>query len=226
MSDAPPSIPSSAAPAHAAPSIDSLAVPRFVGIPTFMRLPYLTPATAAGNDVAVFGIPSDSGGPYRTGARFGPNAIRAQSVMLRPVNPYRGNIDVLATLKVADVGDTPAVPGYLIETLRHIEAYTAALIAAGCIPLGLGGDHSVTLAELRAVAAKHGPLALVHFDSHSDTWDNYFDGLKYSAGTPFRRAAEERNVDPAHSIQIGMPTSSTAAAMTMNAPMIHASHAA
>ena len=185
-------------------AIDSLAVPRFVGLPTFMRLPAVAPEDVAGHDVAVYGIPSDAGAPFRTGARFGPQAVRAQSVMLRPVNPYRGNLDVFATLRACDAGDTPVVPGYLPETMTSIEAYLNTLVAAGCIPIGIGGDHSVTLPELRAVAARHGPLALVHFDAHTDTWDTYFHGLPYSAGTPFRRAAEERIVDPSRSIQIGM----------------------
>lgn len=185
-------------------SIDSLTLPRFVGVPTFMRLPLVTVAGVGDADVAVFGIPSDSGSPYRTGARFGPNAIRAQSVMLRPVSPYRGNLDVLATVAVVDAGDSPVVPGYQIETMAHVERTAATLVAAGCLPLALGGDHAVSLPVLRAVAAKHGPVALVHFDAHTDTWDSYFDGLPHSAGTPFRRAVEEGLVDPAQSIQIGM----------------------
>lgn len=187
-----------------APPLDSLTVPRFVGVPSFMRVPLRDPGALAGTDVAVFGIPSDAGGPYRTGARFGPNAIRGQSVMLRPINPYRGGIDVLAALDVADAGDCPVVPGYLPETMAHIERFVGTLVAQGCLPLGLGGDHSVTLPELRAVAARHGAVALVHFDAHTDTWDSYFDGLPYSAGTPFRRAVEEAIVDPHRSIQIGM----------------------
>ena len=168
-----------------------------------MRVPMRHPADAPA-DVAVYGIPSDSGGPYRTGARFGPAAIRSQSVMLRPINPYRGNIDVLGCLNIVDAGDTPVIPGYLVETLGRIETFTTGLVEAGAIPLGLGGDHSVTLAELRSVARRHGPVALVHFDSHTDTWNSYFDNLPYSAGTPFRRAVEEGLLDPHRSIQIGM----------------------
>ncbi|TVQ37758.1 MAG: agmatinase [Geminicoccaceae bacterium] len=184
--------------------VDSLAVPRFVGVPTFMRLPLTTLEGAAGADIAIFGIPSDSGAPYRTGARFGPNAIRAQSVMLRPVNPYRGNVHVFETLQVVDAGDSAVVPGYQIETMSHIEQATSALVENGCIPLGLGGDHSISLPELRALAKRHGPMALVHFDAHTDTWDRYFDDLPYSAGTPFRRAVEEGLIDAGRSIQIGM----------------------
>jgi agmatinase len=182
--------------------IDSLETPRFCGVPTFMRLPQAT--TLAGLDAAVIGLPSDSGGPYRTGARFAPNAVRAMSVMLRPINPYRGGINVFEQLRVADVGDAAVVPGYLMESLERLEASVRRLVDAGVTPFGIGGDHSVTLAALRAVASKYGPLALVHFDSHSDTWDKYFAGKQYSAGTPFRRAVEEGIVDPAVSIQLGM----------------------
>lgn len=181
---------------------DSLNSPRFVGIPTFMRLPLVT--RFEGLDAAILGLPSDSGAPYRTGARFAPNALRAMSVMLRPINPYRGNINVFERLRVADAGDANVVPGYEIESLAMMEAAVAEIVAAGAIPCGIGGDHSVTLAELRAVADRHGPLSLIHFDSHSDTWDRYFDNKRYSAGTMFRRGVEEEIIDPAHSIQIGL----------------------
>lgn len=184
------------------PSIDSLETPRFCGLPTFMRLPQATRLEDL--DAAIIGLPSDSGGPYRTGARFAPNAVRAMSTMLRPINPYRNNLDVFKALRMADVGDANVVPGYEIESLQRIEQSVAALVQAGIVPCGIGGDHSVTLAELRAVAARHGPVALIHFDSHSDTWDTYFAGQKYSAGTPFRRAVEENIVEPRHSIQIGL----------------------
>ncbi|WP_137388702.1 agmatinase [Rhodoligotrophos defluvii] len=181
--------------------INSLETPRFCGVPTFMRLPQ---ATSLDNlDAAIIGLPSDSGGPYRTGARFGPNAVRAISVMLRPINPYRG-INVFERLRVADVGDASVVPGYQEESLGRLEESLRSLVDAGVAPFSIGGDHSVSLPGLRAVAARHGPLALIHFDSHSDTWDKYFAGKRYSAGTPFRRAVEENLVSPEHSIQIGM----------------------
>lgn len=182
--------------------IDSLETPRFCGVPTFMRLPQAT--SLKDLDAAIVGLPSDSGGPFRTGARFAPNAVRAMSVMLRPINPYRGNINVFEALRVADVGDANVVPGYEMESLERIEQSVSALVEAGIVPFAIGGDHSITLAEIRAVASKHGPVALVHFDSHTDTWDKYFAGKKYSAGTPFRRAVEETIIDPSHSIQIGM----------------------
>jgi len=182
--------------------IDSLRTPRFCGVPTFMRLPLAT--SLVGLDAAIIGLPSDSGGPYRTGARFAPNAIRAISAMLRPVNPYRGNINIFETLTTADVGDAAVVPGYEEESLAALEESVRTLIDANVTPFAIGGDHSVTLAELRAVASRFGPLALIQFDSHTDTWDSYFAGKRYSAGTPFRRAVEEELVTPAHSIQIGM----------------------
>lgn len=184
------------------PPQDSLSVPRFVGVPTFMRLPLRD--TAEGLDAAILGLPSDSGAPFRTGARMAPNAVRQASVMLRPINPYRNHVDVFAALRIADIGDAPVVPGYEIETLAWLERAVARVVDAGAVPCCIGGDHSVTLAELRALARRYGPLALVHFDSHTDTWDTYFADQRYSAGTPFVRAFEERLVDPAHSIQIGM----------------------
>jgi agmatinase len=182
--------------------IDSLRTPRFCGVPTFMRLPLAT--SLVGLDAAIIGLPSDSGGPYRTGARFAPNALRAISAMLRPVNPYRGNLNIFETLATADVGDAAVVPGYEEESLAALEESVRTLIDANVTPFAIGGDHSVTLAELRAVASRFGPLALIQFDSHTDTWDTYFGGKRYSAGTPFRRAVEEELVTPAHSIQIGM----------------------
>jgi len=181
---------------------NSLNTPRFVGVPTFMRLPQVTKFDNL--DAAVIGLPSDSGAPFRTSARFAPNAVRAMSVMLRPISPYRNNINIFETLRVADAGDVMVVPGYEEDSLKYIEAGMDALVSAGVIPFAIGGDHSVTLAELRAVAKRHGPVALVQFDSHSDTWDKYFADKLYSAGTPFRRAVEENLVDTAHSIQIGL----------------------
>ncbi len=182
--------------------VDSLDTPRFCGVPTFMRLPLAQPGDAL--DAAIIGLPSDSGSPYRTGARFGPGAVRAMSVMLRPINPYRDHINVFERLRVADAGDASVVPGYLEESLARLEASVSSLVDQGIVPISLGGDHSVSLPAIRALSKRHGPLALVHFDAHSDTWNSYFAGKRYSAGTPFRRAAEENGLDPAASIQIGM----------------------
>src|SRR3954468_18036199 len=117
---------------------DSLAVPRFCGVAGFMRLPLLT--AAQGLDVGIMGLPSDNGSPFRTGARFGPQAIRSASVMLRPINPYRGNVDVFAQLRVADLGDAPVVPGYMPSTLGLLEQAISPVVDAGAMPLLLGGD--------------------------------------------------------------------------------------
>jgi agmatinase len=184
------------------PPPDSLNVPRFCGVAGLMRLRLLS--DPQGLDVAIMGLPSDNGSPFRTGARFGPQAIRAASVMLRPINPYRGNVDVFAKLRVADLGDASVVPGYMPPTLDLLEQAIASVVDAAAMPLLLGGDHGVSIAALRAVARRYGPLALVHFDAHSDTWESYFGGERHSAGTPFRRAVEEGLVDPACSMQLGL----------------------
>lgn len=186
---------------HTLPS-DALEVPRFCGVPTFMRLPQ--PEAPDRLDVGIIGLPSDNGAPYRTGARFGPNAVRAMSVMLRPVNPYHGNLNVFETLAVGDVGDAPVVPGYMLESLESMEVALVRLVDSGTIPAAIGGDHGVAIAELRALGRRHGPLALVQFDAHTDTWPGYFGGTRHSAGTPFRRGVEEGLIDPERSIQIGM----------------------
>ncbi len=180
--------------------LDASEYPRFTGIKTFMRLPYLD--RPEGLDFAILGVPFDTGATYRVGARFGPESIRNVSVMLRPYNPNQ-DIEVFEYLSGADLGDVPVVPGYIEESYRRIEQNVGRILQAGVVPILLGGDHSISLAHLRAVAARFGPPALIQFDSHCDTWDQYF-GQKYTHGTPFRRAVEEGVVDPHHSIQLGM----------------------
>ena len=180
---------------------DSLQTPRFCGITTFMRVPHTK--VLDGVDVAVVGIPFDTGSPFRVGSRFGPSAIRAMSLMLRPINPYQ-DLNVFEECAVVDYGDTDVAPGYLPESFERIEAAVAPLARRGVIPLGLGGDHSITLPELRALGKVHGPLAILQFDSHTDTWDTYFANQKHSAGTAFRRGVEEGWIDPRASIQTGM----------------------
>ncbi|MCL1809033.1 MAG: agmatinase [Clostridiales bacterium] len=180
--------------------IDSTVVPRFAEVKTFMRLPNLK--TTEGIDYAVIGIPFDTGTSYRSGARFGPSAIREISSLIKPYNmPQRANVAEL--LSGVDYGDVPVIPGYIEETYDKIEETLLPLMQKGITPVCMGGDHSVTLGELRAAAKVHGPVALVHFDSHFDTIDAYF-GKKYNHGTVFRRAQEENLVDTSHSIQIGM----------------------
>ena len=179
---------------------DPQEMPRFSGPKTFMRLPYVQ--TLEDVDIAVIGIPTDDAVSFKSGARFGPEAIRSASVLLRPYNPNLG-VDVVERLSSIDYGDAPTVPGYHEESLRRIERFLRPVHEAGVRPLCLGGDHSIVLAELRAAAAVHGPLALVHLDSHADVWDQYY-GVKYFHGTIFRRAVEEQLIDPHASVQAGL----------------------
>ena len=180
--------------------LDAQVIPRFAGIRTFMRAPHTS--DLAGVDAAVFGIPFDTGTSFRTGARFGPEAIRSASALLRPYHPAL-EVDVVDTLSIVDYGDTPVSPGATERTYAQVEEAMLPLANAGVFPLALGGDHSITLAELRVLARKHGPLCLVQLDAHGDTWDEYF-GQKYFHGTTFKRAAEERLIDPRGSVQAGM----------------------
>jgi agmatinase len=179
---------------------DALAYPRFEGISTFMRLPHTQELDEV--DVAIVGVPFDTGASYRTGQRFGPQAVRAGSRLLRPYEPVL-QVGVFDHLSVVDYGDLPVAPGAIDVTYEQVAAGLSPLHEAGVVPIVVGGDHSIVLAELRAAAAKHGPLGLLHFDSHSDTWTQYW-GQKYTHGTPFRRAVEEGLLDPARCIQIGM----------------------
>ena len=180
--------------------LNSLEIPRFAGIKTFMRLPNVP--TVEDIDYAIVGIPFDTGVTYRPGSRFGPAAIRDISSLVKPYNVPQA-VNVVDVLSGVDYGDVSVNPGYIEDTYDRIERGLMPLAKAGVVPICLGGDHSVTLGELRALAKVHGPLALVHFDSHFDTLDSYF-GKKYNHGTVFRRALEEGLIDAAHSIQIGM----------------------
>lgn len=180
--------------------VDALTSPRFSGIRTFSRLPYTQ--ELAGVDVAVLGIPFDTAVTYRAGARFGPASLREMSAMLRTYNPSL-DVNVYDHLAVVDYGDLPVVPGYIEDSYARIAESLAPVLAAGVVPIALGGDHSITLAELRAVADRFGPVGFLQFDSHNDTWDEYF-GRKYNHGTPFRRAVEEGLIDTSRAIQVGM----------------------
>jgi agmatinase len=174
--------------------------PRFGQIATFMLLP--AAESPADLDVALLGIPYDGGTSYRSGARFGPRAVREQSSLIRPWNPVL-KVHPFERLRVADCGDVDVVPISIERTHEAIERRIDAVVAAGARPLCVGGDHSVTLPILRALARRHGPLAVVHFDAHPDTWDEYF-GSKLFHGTPFRRAIEEGLIDPRRMIQVGI----------------------
>jgi agmatinase len=186
-------------PPHHRP-LDAKENPRFAGIRTFMRAPHTT--DLAGVDAAVYGIPFDTATSFRTGTRFGPEAIRSASALLRPYNPALG-VNVVETLSIVDYGDVPVSPGDAERTYGQVEKALALLVDAGVFPLALGGDHSITLAELRVLARKHGPLALVQLDAHGDTWDEYF-GQRFFHGTTFLRAVEEKLIDPAASVQAGL----------------------
>jgi len=187
---------------------DAFETPRFSGPRTFMRLPYVRDLD--GVDAAVVGVPTDGAVVYRSGARFGPEGIRSASVMLRNYNPLL-RVDVVDRLSLVDYGDVPTVPGSTADSLERSSAALEEVARAGVTTLCLGGDHTVLLAELRALAAVHGPLALVQLDSHHDLWDEYF-GQKLFHGSVVRRAVEEGLIDPARSIQAGLRGSLTEAA--------------
>jgi len=178
---------------------DSLRSPRFTGIPTFARLPNVR--TLEDVDLAVIGVPFDTATTYRTGGRFGPNAVRSASVMLRPFNPAQ-EVSPFEILSCVDYGDIAIVPGSTPRSYEAIEREVTPVVEAGVIPLLIGGDHACTLPHLRATRSK-GPVAVIMFDSHTDAWDNHF-GEKYTHGTWMRRAIEEGLVDTAHSIEVGL----------------------
>ena len=178
----------------------ALSSPRFCNMGTFMRMTKVD--SAKGLDFAIAGAPFDTASSFRSGSRFGPNAIRNISAMMKPNNVIL-QVNIMENLKGGDIGDFNVTPGYIHPTYDAIEAGVAGILEENAVPIILGGDHSITLAELRAAAKKYGPVALVHFDSHSDLCDEVF-GQKYNHGTPFRRAIEEGLIDPAHSVQIGM----------------------
>ncbi len=185
--------------AHPAP-VDAFAYPRFAGISTFMRLPHIPDPSRL--DVALIGVPFDGGTSYRTGARFGPQHIRQQSALIRPYNPVL-DISPFDRLRVADFGDLPVNPLSIEDTFKQITAGLKPVLSVGTIPMCVGGDHSILLPILRAIHAAHGPVALIQFDAHSDTWDQYW-GMKYSHGTPVRRAIEEGLLAEPYIIQVGL----------------------
>jgi len=163
------------------------AMPRFAGPGTMMRLPAAT--SAEGLDAAFIGVPLDTGTSNRSGARFGPRQIRAESALLRPYNMATGAAPFDA-LQVADLGDVPINTYSIAKSMEIIAAFYDRVLETGCRPLTLGGDHTIALPILRALARRHGPLALVHVDAHADVNDEMF-GEAVAHGTPFRRAVEE-----------------------------------
>jgi agmatinase len=180
--------------------VDASKVPRYAGLSTFARLPRREDVTQI--DVAVVGVPFDSGVSYRPGARFGPAHIRQSSRLLRPYNP---ELDVLpfGAQQVVDAGDLAVNPFDIGQAISQIEAGAQELTATGARLLTLGGDHTIALPLLRVMHAIHGPIAVLHFDAHLDTWDTYF-GEPFTHGTPFRRASEEGLLDREHCLHIGI----------------------
>lgn len=175
-------------------------MPRFGGPATFMRLP--ASSDPGDLDVAVVGVPFDIGTSNRPGARFGPRGIRAESVLLRPYN-MATRAAPFDSLRIDDVGDVATNPYNLADSVERIAAYYHDLLTNDVIPVSMGGDHTIVLPILRAVAAKHGPVGLVHVDAHTDINDEMF-GEKIAHGTPFRRAMEEGLLDPERVVQIGV----------------------
>ena len=179
--------------------IDPLKVPRFAGPSTFARLPRLDEVDRA--DVAIVGVPFDTGVSYRPGARFGPIAVRQASRLLRGYHP---GLDVMpfTTQQVVDAGDIACTPFDIVEAISQIEAGAKDLLRFATKIVTIGGDHTVALPLMRALHEVHGPMALLHFDAHLDTWDAYF-GAAYTHGTPFRRAWEEGLLLEATSMHVG-----------------------
>lgn len=165
-----------------------------------MRLPHQT--DLSGVDVAILGAPFDSGTSYRSGARLGPREIRSQSSLIRPYSFFQ-KVSPFEKLCVVDAGDVDVPPVGIEKAFAAIEGGVRCVVDAGAIPMVVGGDHSISLPCLRAVAAKHGPLSLIQFDAHIDTWGDYFGG-KYFHGSPFRRAIEEGLLRKGVYVQVGI----------------------
>jgi len=177
--------------------------PRYSGAYTFARCPATRDLSQA--DVAIVGVPMDMAVLYRSGARFGPRAIRDASGQLRPHHWEPDKLEPpFDRLRVIDYGDLEVFPGYIEQSVAHIQSQLAPIIEAGVFPVILGGDHSTTLPVLRACAAKHGKLSLVHFDAHPDFWPPAVPERPVHHGTVFRLASEEGLIDPAASVQIGI----------------------
>jgi agmatinase len=180
--------------------MDARRTPRFAGPPTFALLPRRDEVERC--DVVVAGVPFDSGTTYRPGARFGPSAVRQGSRLLRPWHPAL-EVSPLAGQQVADAGDIACNPFDIKEAVDQIETAAAALLAGAGRLLAIGGDHTIAYPLLRATRQRFGPVALVHFDAHLDTWDTYF-GAPLTHGTPFRRASEEGLFLPGRSAHVGI----------------------
>ena len=184
--------------------VSALEMPRFAGMPSFMRLPHLTMESQEISrvDMGLVGVPWDAGTTNRPGPRHGPRQLRDLSTMIRALNPVTG-INPFELVNCADLGDVSPNPIDLQDSLDRIAAFYAELKQRQINPMTAGGDHLVSLPVLRGLAADR-PLAMIHFDSHTDLFDSYFGGFKYTHGTPFRRAIEEGLLDPKYVVQIGI----------------------
>jgi len=180
--------------------VDATQMPRYGGIATFAHLPQINEVSDV--DVAIVGVPFDTGVSYRPGARFGPNHVRESSRLLRPYNPA-ANVSPFATQQVVDAGDIAANPFDIEEAISSIHKSYDQLLERAKRIVTIGGDHTITLPILRSLKAKHGAISVVHFDAHLDTWDSYF-GADYTHGTTFRRASEEGLLDPEGCMHIGI----------------------
>jgi agmatinase len=181
--------------------VDGTKVPRYAGAPTFARLPRIDEVSRY--DIAIMGAPFDGGVSYRPGARFGPSSIRQASRHLRPAYHPDLKVSPFRVLQVVDAGDVPCNPFDIDAALQQIDDTARELVTDSRKLMTLGGDHTVALGTLRAAARVHGPLALIHFDAHLDTWDTYF-GADRTHGTVFRRAFEEGLLQPNASIHVGI----------------------
>ena len=184
--------------------VSALEMPRFAGMPSFMRLPHLTMDSQEISrlDMGLVGVPWDAGTTNRPGPRHGPRQLRDLSTMIRALNPVTGT-NPFELVNCADLGDVGSNPIDLQDSLDRITAFYAELKQRHITPMTAGGDHLVSLPVLRGLASDQ-PLAMIHFDSHTDLFDSYFGGFKYTHGTPFRRAIEEGLLDPKHVVQIGI----------------------
>ncbi|MBB4819933.1 guanidinopropionase [Pseudomonas alcaligenes] len=180
--------------------LDAALIPRFAGIPSFMRLPIFD--NPADLQLALVGVPWDGGTTNRAGARHGPREVRNLSSLMRKVH-HVSRIAPYDLVRIGDLGDSPVNPIDLLDSLKRIEGFFREIHQAGTVPLSVGGDHLVTLPIFRALA-HHRPIGMIHFDAHSDTNDCYFGDNPYTHGTPFRRAVEEGLLDPKRTVQIGI----------------------
>jgi len=182
--------------------VSGMELPRFAGIPTFARLPWIPVEEAREVQIGILGIPMDAGTTNRPGARHGPRQLRDASTQIRLINQATG-VRPFHLARCADLGDSPVNPADVRDSLERIEGFVRRVVERGIVPMSLGGDHLVSLPILRALARER-PVGMIHFDAHTDFYDSYFGGFRFTHGTPFRRAAEEGLLDTRRVVQIGI----------------------